>query len=282
MGIDLSLYHWVMIASLVSRWIVPALVCLPLGTGAPLHAADVDGSTLNGVAHVAVRVTDVPKSREFYRTLGWEQAFEFNDAKGTTCAYVKVNDRQFIELYRQNAPTEALGLMHICFEGGDLAATVAAYRKAGLTLPDPRKARAGNLLFGIRDAEGNFYEYTQYLPGSLHMNETGKHVLETRLSDHMVQASQSVKDLAAVTAFFTGKLGFKDLGNGRLGTPGTSGEGIQLEPASPEWKPRLVFHVADVKLAAAELKKRGVAVEMAGPSALVRDPDGFVLLFTAR
>jgi catechol 2,3-dioxygenase-like lactoylglutathione lyase family enzyme len=271
-----------MIADLSRRLVLvlPLLLC----AGAPLHAGDTDefGLALNGVAHVAFRVADVPKSREFYRTLGWEQAFEFNDAKGTTCAYVKVNDRQFIELYRQNAPTEALGLMHICFEGGDLAATVAAYRKAGLTLPDPRKARAGNLLFGIRDAEGNFYEYTQYLPGSLHMNETGKHVLETRLSDHMVQASQSVKDLAAVTAFFTGKLGFKDLGNGRLGTPGTSGEGIQLEPASPEWKPRLVFHVADVKLAAAELKKRGVAVEMAGPSALVRDPDGFVLLFTAR
>jgi catechol 2,3-dioxygenase-like lactoylglutathione lyase family enzyme len=271
-----------MMVNLLSRCLVPALLSLLLWTGAPLHAGSGDGPALNGVAHVALRVSDVPKSRDFYHTLGWEQAFEFNDAKGTTCAYVKVNDRQFVELYRQNAPTEALGLMHICFEGADLEAAVAAYRKAGLTLGDARKARAGNLLFGIRDAEGNFYEYTQYMPGSLHTNEKGKHILETRLSDHMIRATQNVKDLAAVTAFFTGKLGFTDLGKGRLGTPGTSGEEIQLEPASPEWKPRLVFQVADVKRTAEELKKRGVAVEINGGGALVRDPDGFVLLFAGR
>jgi catechol 2,3-dioxygenase-like lactoylglutathione lyase family enzyme len=273
-----------MIAHLLSRCLVPALLSLPLWTGAPLHAGDMDepGLALNGVAHVAFRVVDVPKSREFYRTLGWEQAFEFNDDKGTTTSYLKVNDRQFIELYRRNTPTEALGLMHICFEGGDLAATVAAYRKAGLTVGEPRKARAGNLLFGIRDAEGNFYEYTQYLPGSLHMNETGKHVLETRLSDHMIRVSQSVKGLTLVTAFFTRKLGFTDLGNGRVGAPGTSGEQVQLEPAAADWKPGVVFQVADVKRTAEELAKRGVAVQTTRGVVLVRDPDGAFLTFVER
>ncbi len=231
---------------------------------------------------MAFRVADVPKSREFYRTLGWEPAFEFSDDKGTATSYVKVNDRQFIELYRRGAPTEALGLMHICLEGADLDAIAAAYRKAGLTPTEPRKARAGNVLFNIRDAENHLIEYTQYLPGSRHMNETGKHVLEARLSDHMIRVSQSVKDLAAVTAFFTGKLGFTDLGNGRLGAPGTSGEEVRLEPAPAGWKPRVVFHVADVKRTAEELKKRGVPVEMTGGAALVRDPDGAFLLFAER
>jgi catechol 2,3-dioxygenase-like lactoylglutathione lyase family enzyme len=272
-----------MIADLLSRRLVlvlPLLLC----AGVPLHAGNTDepGLALNGVAHVAFRVADVPKSREFYRTLGWEQAFEFSDDKGTTTSYVKVNDRQFIELYRRGAPTDALGLMHICLEGANLEALVAAYRKAGLTTTEPRKARAGNVLFNIHDPEGHLIEYTQYLPGSLHMNETGRHILETRLSDHMLQASQSVKDLAAVTAFFTGKLGFTDLGNSRLGTPSTSGESIQLVPATPDGKTRLVFHVADVKRTTDELKKRSVPVEMAGSAAVVRDPDSAILVFSAR
>jgi catechol 2,3-dioxygenase-like lactoylglutathione lyase family enzyme len=271
-----------MIADLLSRRSILVLLTLPVWTGAPLRAGDADGLTLNGVAHVAFRVTDVPKSREFYRTLGWEPAFEFSDDKGTTTSYVKVNDRQFIELYRRNAPTDALGLMHICLEGANLETLAAAYRAAGLTPTEPRKARAGNVLFNIHDPEGHLIEYTQYLPGSLHMNQTGKHVLETRLSDHMIRVSQSVKDLTLMTAFFTRKLGFTDLGSGRVGAPGTSGEEIQLEPAAADWKPRVVFQVADVERTAEALKKRGVPVEMTGGAALVRDPDGAFLLFAAR
>jgi catechol 2,3-dioxygenase-like lactoylglutathione lyase family enzyme len=231
---------------------------------------------------VAFRVADVPKSREFYRTLGWEPAFEFSDDKGTATSYVKINDRQFIELYRRGAPTDALGLMHICLEGADLQTLVAAYRKAGLTPTEPRKARAGNVLFNIHDPEGHLIEYTQYLPGSLHMNENGKHLLETRLSSHMIRVSQPVTDLTLITAFFTRKLGFTDLGNGRVAAPGTSGEEVLLVPTSSDWKPRLVFQVADMKRTGEELKKRGVPVEMNGGAALVHDPDGALLVFATR
>ena len=73
-----------MIADLLSRHLVLVFSML-LCSSVPLHAGDTDepGLALNGVAHVAFRVADVPKSREFYRTLGWEQAFEFSDDKGT-------------------------------------------------------------------------------------------------------------------------------------------------------------------------------------------------------
>src|ERR1035438_9896091 len=147
-----------MIADLLPRCLVPALLSLPLWTGAPLHAGDTDRPALGRVAHVAFRVADVPKSREFYRTLGWEQAFEFSDDKGTATSYVKVNDRQFIELYRRGVPTDSLGLMHICLEGANLDTLVAAYREAGLTPTEPRKARAGNVLFNIHDAEGHLIQ----------------------------------------------------------------------------------------------------------------------------
>src|SRR5271154_3382702 len=54
---------------------------------------------LAGIAHVAFRVTDVQKSREFYRTLGFEQAFEIADPGKPLVSYIKINDRQFIEFY---------------------------------------------------------------------------------------------------------------------------------------------------------------------------------------
>src|SRR5215831_9642071 len=86
-----------------------------------------DKVALDGIAHVAFRVSDLSVSREFYRKLGFEQAFEFNDAGGTTVSYMKVNDRQFIELYRRTSDSQPLGLMHICFETSDMDGLHAEY-----------------------------------------------------------------------------------------------------------------------------------------------------------
>ena len=47
-----------------------------------LGAAPQNKLELDGIAHVALRVADVAVSREFYAKLGFEQAFEFTDAKG--------------------------------------------------------------------------------------------------------------------------------------------------------------------------------------------------------
>ena len=85
----------------------------------PLAAQD--KLALDGIAHVAFRVSDLSASRVFYGKLGFEQAFEFSDAAGTTVSYLKVNDRQFIELYRRGQTekelaSQPLGLMHICFD----------------------------------------------------------------------------------------------------------------------------------------------------------------------
>ena len=41
-----------------------------------LYAQSTD---LTGIAHIALRVNDLQKSREFYHKLGFEQAFEFTD-----------------------------------------------------------------------------------------------------------------------------------------------------------------------------------------------------------
>ena len=47
---------------------------------------------LAGIAHVAFRVADLDKSRAFYHTLGFEQAFEFADDGKTSVVFIKIND----------------------------------------------------------------------------------------------------------------------------------------------------------------------------------------------
>jgi catechol 2,3-dioxygenase-like lactoylglutathione lyase family enzyme len=236
---------------------------------------------LSGIAHVAFRVAGVETARAFYRKLGFEQAFEFTQAGKTTEAFIKINDRQFIELYpRDSQPT---GLMHVCYESSDLEALYGEYVKRELKPPAVRKAGAGNLLLVIRDPENQVIEYTQYMPGSLHFEDHGKHLGEHRVSQHMLGAAVAVRDLAAGRTFYTGKLAFepRDSGDGvYLRLPGGSGEEVKLEPAGNDTKPGLFFAVADIQRAAGELRSRGLAVKTTPAAVSVTDPDGAIIVFT--
>jgi catechol 2,3-dioxygenase-like lactoylglutathione lyase family enzyme len=251
---------------------------------APLGTPPQPKPELDGIAHVALRVTDVAASREFYRKLGFEQAFEFTDDKGVTVSYVKVNDRQFIELYRRNSPDEPLGLMHFCFDTSDMAALATAYESRGLKPTSPRKAKAGNLLFNLHDPEGQLLEYTQYMPDSLHWNEHGKHMGEGRISGHLIRAATQAKDVESLRAFYTTKLLCEQRKGGpvRLLLPGKFQEEVELDASSANWKPRVTFGVASVQRAQDELRKRGFAPQSGAPGVSVSDPDGVTVVFEAK
>ena len=255
-----------------------ALVFFGFGGAVPLPAQD--GRKLDCIAHIALRVSDVAKSRVFYRTLGWDQAFEFGDDKGTDTSYVKVSDHQYIELCRRNRASDPIGFMHICLETIDLDRLSAAYTALGLTPTESKKGHAGNILFNLRDPEGQVIEYTQYLPGSLHTNARGKFVNEARISDHMINVVMTAKDVDTEKAFFIGKLGFSGSGY-VLSLPGTPGETVELKPRVAGETPEIRF-AADPKRAAAELKRRGLEVKMAGGVTEVRDPDGTAIDFSER
>lgn len=246
--------------------------CLVFGAAAAAGPRDLDG-----IAHVAFRVSDLSASRNFYNKLGFGQAFEFNDANGTTTSYLKVNDRQFIELYR-HASGQPLGLMHICFDAHDLEQLRTAYEAAGLKPPPVVKARAGNLLFNLRGPDGEVIEYTQYLPGSLQWNARGTPSPDRRISEHMVEVAAGVKYLAAEQAFYTDKLGFTVDDAGRLRIPGTSGEEVVLSTSLG--KPKVGFTVSDVRRAFDELRSRGLSPTMASATVVVQDPDGTQVFFT--
>ncbi len=246
-------------------------------TGQPFSSAQ--SPDLAGIAHVAFRVSDLQKSRAFYAKLGFEKAFEFTDVGKVVELFVKVNDRQFIELYPRTQDSQRLELMHICFEASDIESLRQTYVQQGLLPSEAKKFKAGNLLFVLHDPEGQLVEYTQYLPGSLHSEDRGKHLGSHRLSEHLQASSTPVKDLASERVFYVDKLKF---GNRSpegvwLHLPGTVADEIELQPAATS--AQITFSVADVKKTADVLRRRGLEADVQPDAVTVSDPDGTRIVF---
>jgi catechol 2,3-dioxygenase-like lactoylglutathione lyase family enzyme len=239
---------------------------------------------LAGIAHVAFRVADVGRSRDFYNSLGFEQSFAFADPGRPPVSYVKINDRQFIELYGPSEGSPSTGLLHLCYEASDIERVRKDYEARGVAAQETRKARAGNLLFSIRAPDGQTIEYTEYMPGSLHSDDHGKHLGRSRISDRLLGVLVPTRDLAATRAFYSEKLGFlladslRDDGHELwLRLPGDSGEELGLEKADA--KPKMLFLVPDLSRAAADLQSRGLVANADSFSVSVSDPDGVIVEF---
>jgi catechol 2,3-dioxygenase-like lactoylglutathione lyase family enzyme len=239
-------------------------------------------ASLSGIAHVAFRVADLEAARTFYNKLGFEQFFEMKQGDRTTEAFLKINDRQFIELYPRTDPSQPIGLMHVCYESSNLEALHAEYLQRGLTVSDVRKAGAGNMLMVMRDPEGQTIEYTQYMPGSRHFEDRGKHLGTLRVAQLMMGATSPARDVAVIRTFYAEKLGFTEIDHAipaRLRMPGDSGQELDIAAGGPAVKSGVQFGVADLKHTAETLTSLGLAVKATPTLLTVADPDGAVVSF---
>ena len=266
------------IQTMRSQIIAIGFFCASLGWSQPANQS--------GIAHVALRVADLETARAFYNKLGFDQFFEMKQGDRVTEAFFKVNDHQFIELYPRTEASQPIGLMHVCYESGNLDALHAEYVKRGLTVSEVRKAGAGNMLMTMKDPEGQTIEYTQYMPGSRHFEDRGKHLGAKRVAVLMVGATSPARDAAAIRAFYLDKLGFTEINHGtpaRLRMPGDSGQEVDIAAAGPEVKSGIQFGVADLKQTAEVLTRLDLAPKAApanDPVLLtVADPDGTVVSF---
>ncbi|HEV3120321.1 MAG TPA: VOC family protein, partial [Isosphaeraceae bacterium] len=101
-------------------WI--AIVAIACGTSAAV-AADVKRPRLTGVAHMAIYAHDVDKSLAFYKDfLGFGEPFRLTKSGGGLhLTFIKISDRQYIELFPEKAPgTDRLN--HIALETDDAEA----------------------------------------------------------------------------------------------------------------------------------------------------------------
>src|SRR5215831_9075046 len=129
-----------------------------------------------GIANIAVKVSSLDEARKFYGgVVGMAEAFQTKDAEVPgELACFKVNDRQFVAV-----PARV-----------DSDAN-------------------GNRSFVVRDPDGHAVQFVQYMPGSVHTKDAGKHLASTRISDHMMHVGIWVLDSAKSDVFYKDVLGFR-------------------------------------------------------------------------
>ena len=164
-----------------------------------------------GIANIAVKVDNLDEARKFYSgVVGMDEAFTTKDPAVTgDLACFKVNDRQYVEV----SPTlkgDEDRLIRIGFETSD--AQKLRHYLDGKGVPVPAKVLKdanGNRSFVVKDPEGHAVQFVQYMPGSVHSRNFGKHLAATRISDHILHVGVRIVDPAKADTFYKDILGFR-------------------------------------------------------------------------
>jgi len=267
----------------------------PAATPAPAPAAAAPTQTppFNGIAHIAIRVQSIAASLAFYNKLGYQQAFANTGRDGSVSqSFVKINDKQFIELYPAGPPNPASpqgaaqsgsSFLHLCLEASDINATHDFYVAEGLAPIAVRTAAAGNLLFTLKGPQQPTFaqniEYTQYMPTSRHSLDIGQHLSPDRVADKMTVVVLAMQDPAAARDFYLTKLGFTATKSNPmlLNLPGASGQMVEIVPADPLGsKSKILLTSPDIRRSGELLKAKGIDFTD-GNTLTVTDPDGNII-----
>jgi catechol 2,3-dioxygenase-like lactoylglutathione lyase family enzyme len=165
-----------------------------------------------GIANIAVKVDNLDEARKFYtNVVGLAEAFQTKDSDVPgDLACFKVNDRQFVEVSPTLKSESEDRLIRIGFETNDARKLRDYLAGKGITVPAKvDKDANGNRSFTVKDPDGHTVQFVQYMGGSLHSRDVGKHMPDTRVSDHMLHVGVRVIDPAKADAFYKDILGFR-------------------------------------------------------------------------
>jgi catechol 2,3-dioxygenase-like lactoylglutathione lyase family enzyme len=192
---------------------------------------------LLGVAHMALGVSDIEKSRAFYKDfLGFTEPFDLKNTDGSLAlTFIKVNDQQYIELFPGLKPGEDR-LRHISFYT-DNAEQLRQYLVArSVKAPDKvNKVRIGNTSFNVTDPEGHTVEFTQYEPTGWTIREQGKHIGKDRISARIMHLGIIIGDVPAAMGFYKDTLGFSEFWRGNARNTDTVSWINMRLPDSPDY-----------------------------------------------
>ena len=176
-----------------------------------------------GIAHMAIYVKDLEKTRQFYEGfLGFAEPFTLpkkGGGGGVRIAFVKVNDLQYIEIFNEADRGEGQ-LNHISIytdDGERMRDYLVAHgiEPMGNAAKGPvPKGQTGNRNFNVKDPDGHIVEIVEYQPDSWTAQHAGKDMPPTRIADSIMHVGFLVGDLEKSTAFYGGILGFQETWRG--------------------------------------------------------------------
>jgi len=178
---------------------------------------DVKRPRIMGISHVGYFVSDLPKAIAFWHDfLGYDEAYTLpkQDSQETRIAFIKLNDRQHIELFNEPPTTPPNMMSHLCFTVDDIEGMRVYLRSKGYDVkPNGGKTKTGDYAFEIKDPNGMLIEFVQSLPDGWEMKAAGKFLPETRISPRIYHAGYMVGD-AYKTMDFYKMLGFTETWRG--------------------------------------------------------------------
>ena len=254
----------------MTKFLTASLLCVSLSFGADAPKRP----KILGIAHIAVFVHDVEKSRQFYKDfLGYGEPFKLDNPNGSlSLTFIKVNEHQYIELFpEKEANTDRLN--HISVETGDAEAMRVYLASRGVKVPGKvGKGRIGNSNFNIKDPDGHTVEIVQYEPDGWSMREKGKFMDGPRISTHIRHLGVIVGKLEPAMKFYTEVLGFTEIWRGSRDGKTLSWVNLKL-PDSDDYiefmlydrfpalaalgtAHHICFEVADIEKARADLENR--------------------------
>jgi catechol 2,3-dioxygenase-like lactoylglutathione lyase family enzyme len=189
-----------------------AVLCLALQAG----AGPSQRPRLTGVAHMAISVSDIGKSRAFYHDwLGFAEPYDLKNPDGSlNMTFFKVNEEQYVEVFPGLQPDRDR-LNHIAIVTDDAAALREYLAARGIKVPATvNKVRIGNTAFNVTDPDGHTVEFTQYEPSGWTRRETGKSLGDARISSHILHVGILVGDALAAAKFYGDVLGLKEFWRG--------------------------------------------------------------------
>ncbi len=203
-----------------------AMIFAAWGLGGPgmnsaVSAAPAAGSRplIVGVAHIALRTSNLASARQFYgHVLGFQEVSSLLNplTRKMDGVCFKVNDHQYIEVYPGlKDPTEDR-LLHIAFETTN-ARQLAEYLAGHDVKVSPLQPDAeGNLSFTLHDADEHPVEFAEYVPTSLSGRGMGKFLGPERISQRIIHVGVTVGDQAAANRLYQDVLGYRDIWHGGM------------------------------------------------------------------
>jgi glyoxylase I family protein len=137
---------------------------------------------LKGVSHVSINVSDIERSKAWYRdVLGWQELFdehmhgeEFETITGSPGAEGRASGGRIGDLRVELMsfthtpavpPGNGLGLRVLSLEVADADAAHAAMREMGVTCVTAPVELFGTRMFFVVDPDGQGIEVVEYVPG---------------------------------------------------------------------------------------------------------------------
>jgi lactoylglutathione lyase len=256
---------------------------LILAAMAPLTGQQPARPKVLGIAHMAIYVKDLAKTRQFYEDfLGFAEPFTLpkkGGEPGVRIAFVKVNDHQYVEIFNEADRGEGqLNHISIYTDSADrmrdylLAHGVEAMGNAA-NGPVP-KGQTGNKNFNVKDPDGHIVEIVEYQPDSWTAQHAGRDMPPTRISASIMHVGFLVGDLEKSIHFYGGILGFGETWRGG-GNPNVLSWVNMRVPDGPDYvefmlynklptpdargtKNHISLSVPDADKALAELKRRAL------------------------